>query len=69
MPSNSNSDLDDRAPSAPFILLRSSATSISASRTSTPIHKEYFIRTRIKVLTMLNNKVLITRIIKVIGIG
>jgi hypothetical protein len=69
MPSDSDSDSDDGAPSAPLILLRSGATSVSASRTNTPIHKEYSIRARIKVLTMLNNKVPITRIIKVTGIG
>ena len=69
MPSDSDSDLDNGAPSAPSILLRSSATSVSASRTSTPIHKEYSIRTRIKALTMLNEKVLITRIIKATRIG
>jgi hypothetical protein len=69
MPSDSNSDLDDRAPSAPPILLRSSTTSISTSRTSTPIRKEHSIGTRIKALTILNDKVPITRIIKVIEIG
>jgi hypothetical protein len=69
MPSNSDSNLDDRAPSAPLILLRSSTTSVSASGTNTPIRKEYSIRARIKALTILNNKVPITRIIKVIGIG
>jgi hypothetical protein len=69
MPSDSNSDSDDRAPSAPPILSRSSATSVSASGTNTPIHKEHSIRARIKALTMLNNKVPITRIIKVTRIG
>jgi len=69
MPSDSDSDSDNRAPSAPPILLRSSATSASASRTNTPIYKEYSFRARIKALTILNNKVPITRIIKVIGIG
>jgi len=69
MPSDSDSDLDDRAPSAPSILLRSSATSASASGTNTPIRKEYSIRARIKALTILNDKVPITRIIKVTRIG
>jgi hypothetical protein len=69
MPSNSDSDLDDRVPSAPPILSRSGATSASASKTSTSIHKEHSIRTQIKALTMLNNKVSMTRIIKVTGIG
>ena len=69
IPSDSDSNSDDRAPSAPLILLRSGATSASASETNTSIRKEYSIRTRIKALTILNNKVPITRIIKVIGIG
>ena len=69
IPSDFNSDLDDEAPSAPSILLRSGAISASASGTSTPIHKEYSIRTRIKVLTILNDKFPIARIIKVTGIS
>jgi hypothetical protein len=69
MPSNSDSDLDDGAPSAPPILSRSGATSASASRTNTPIRKEHSIRARIKALTILNDKVPMTRIIKVTGIG
>jgi hypothetical protein len=66
---DSNSDLDNKASSIPPILSRSSATSVFTSGTSTLIYKEYSIRTRIKALTILNNKVPITRIIKVIGIG
>jgi hypothetical protein len=69
MSSDSNSNLDDGAPSAPLILLRSGATSASASRTNTPIYKEYSIRARIKALIILNDKVPMTRIIKVTGIG
>jgi hypothetical protein len=69
MPSDSDSDLDDRAPSAPPILLRSGATSASASGTNTPIRKEHSIRARIKALIILNDKVPITRIIKVTRIG
>jgi uncharacterized protein YcgI (DUF1989 family) len=69
MPSDSNSDSDNKAPSAPPILLRSSAISASASGTNTPIRKEHSIRARIKALTILNNKVPMTRIIKVTGIG
>ena len=69
MPSDSDSDLDDGAPSAPPILSRSGATSASASETSTPIRKEYSIRTRIKALTILNDKVPMARIIKVTDIG
>ena len=69
MPFNSNSNLDDRAPSAPPILLRSSATSASTSGTNTPIRKEHSIRARIKALTILNNKFLMARIIKVTGIS
>jgi hypothetical protein len=69
MPSDSNSNLDNKAPFTPPILSRSSATSASASRTSTPIRKEYSIGTRIKALAILNNKVPITRIIKVTRIG
>ena len=69
MPSDSNSDLDDGAPSAPPILSRSGATSASAFRTNTPIYKEHSIGARIKALTILNDKVPMTRIIKVIGIG
>ena len=69
MASDSNSDLDDRAPSVLSILLKSSAISVSASGISTSIYKEHSIRTRIKAFTILNDKVLMTRIIKVIGIG
>jgi hypothetical protein len=69
MPFNFNFDLNNRAPFTPSILLKSSATSVSASKTNTFIYKEYFIKARIKVLTILNNKVFITRIIKVIGIS
>jgi hypothetical protein len=45
MSSDSDFNLDDRAPSTPPILLRSSAISASTSGTSTLIHKEYSIRT------------------------
>jgi hypothetical protein len=70
MSSESDSDSDDKASSAPpSVLLRSNASSVSASRTNTPIHKEHSIGTRIRALTMLNNKVPMARIIKVIGIG
>jgi hypothetical protein len=69
MPSDSNSDSNNKASSAlPFILL-SSISSASASRTSTPIYKEYSIGTQIKALIILNDKVLIARIIKVTGIS
>jgi hypothetical protein len=68
MPSNSNSNLDNKAPSAPLILLRSNAINTSTSKTSTFIYKEYSIRTRIKALIILNNKVFIARIIKAIRI-
>jgi hypothetical protein len=66
---NSDSDLDDKASSAPFILLRSSAISASTSDTSTPIRKEYSIRTRIRALTIINNKIPMARIIKITGIS
>jgi hypothetical protein len=70
IPSNSDSDSNDKAPSAPPpVLPKSSASSTSASGTSTPIRKEHSIGTRIRALTMLNDKVPIARIIKVIGIG
>jgi hypothetical protein len=69
IPSDFDSDLDDEAHSAPSILLRSGATNVSASGTSTPIYKEYSIGTRIKALTILNNKFLMARIIKVTGIS
>jgi hypothetical protein len=70
MPSKSNSDSDDKAPSVPpSVLLRSNASSVSASRTNTLIRKEHSISTRIRALTILNNKVPMARIIKVTGIG
>jgi hypothetical protein len=70
MPSESDSDSDNKAPSAPpSVLSRSDASSVSASRTNTPIRKEHSIGTRIRALTILNNKVPMARIIKVIGIG
>jgi hypothetical protein len=50
-------------------LLRSGASNASAFRTSTLIYKEHSVNTRIKALTILNNKVSIARIIKVISIG
>jgi hypothetical protein len=69
IPSDSDSDLDNKAPSAPFILLRSSATSESTSGISTLIRKEYSIRTRIRALTIMNNKIPMARIIKITGIS
>jgi hypothetical protein len=70
MPSESDSDSDNKAPSAPpSVLSRSDASSVSASRTNTPIRKEHSIGTQIRALTILNNKVPMARIIKVIGIG
>ena len=70
MPSNSDSNLDNKAPFAPPPALPKSTTiSVSASRTTTPIHKEHSIGARIKAITILNNKVPLSRIIKVIGIS
>jgi hypothetical protein len=70
MPSNSNSNLDDEAPFAPpSALLKSTTISASASRTTTPVYKEHSIGTRIKAITILNDKVPLSRIIKVIGIS
>ena len=69
IPSDSDSDLDDGAPSTPLILSGSGAISASTSGTSTLIRKEYSIRTRIKALTILNDKVPMARIIKVTDIG
>jgi hypothetical protein len=70
MPSDSDSNSDDEAPLAPSpALLRSGSISISASGTTTPVHKEYFISSRIRALTILNNKIPIARIIKAIGIS
>ena len=67
--SDSNSDSDDEAPSTLFILLRSGVTSTFTSGISTPIRKEYSIETRIKALTIMNDKIAIAKIIKVIGIS
>jgi hypothetical protein len=70
IPSDSDSDSDDEAPFAPPpVLPKSGVFSTSASGTSTPICKEHSIGTRIRALTMLNDKVPMARIIKVIGIG
>jgi hypothetical protein len=69
MPSDSDSDSNDEASSALPSVLLSGVSSASASGTSTPIRKEYSIGTRIRALTMLNDKVPIARIIKVTGIG
>jgi hypothetical protein len=69
MPLDSNSNSNNKAPSAPPFILLSGVSSASASRTNTPIYKEYSINTRIRALIMLNNKVSIARIIKVIGIS
>jgi glucose-6-phosphate dehydrogenase assembly protein OpcA len=70
MPFNSDFNSNNKAPSLPpSTLLRSNAFSISTSRTNTLIYKKYSISTRIKALTILNNKVSMASIIKVIGIG
>jgi hypothetical protein len=69
MPLDSNSNSNNKAPSALPSILLSGVSSASASRTNTLIYKEYSISTRIRALIMLNNKVSIARIIKVIGIG
>ena len=70
MPSNSDSNLNDTAPFAsPLTLLKSTIISISASRTTTPIYKEHSISARIKAITILNDKVPLSRIIKVTGIS
>ena len=70
MPSDSNSNLDDKAPFAPPpALLKSTIISVSASRTTTPIYKEHSISARIKAITILNDKVPLFRIIKVIDIS
>jgi len=70
MPSDSNSNLDDKAPFAPPpALLKSTIISVSASRTTTPIYKEHSISARIKAITILNDKVPLSRIIKVTGIS
>jgi hypothetical protein len=69
IPSDSDSDSDDEAPSTPFVLLRSGATSASTSGTSTLIRKEHSIGTRIRALTMMNDKISIARITKVTGIS
>ena len=70
MPSNSDSDLDDEAPSAPPPTLpRSTTISASASGTTTPVRKEHSISAQIKAITILNDKVPLSRIIKVIGIS
>jgi hypothetical protein len=70
MSSNSNSNLNNEAPfTPPFILLKSTIISVSAFKTTTPIYKEYFISVRIKAIIILNNKVPLSRIIKVIDIS
>ena len=70
MPSDSDSNLDNKAPFAPpSALLKSTTISASASGTTTPVYKEHSISIRIKVITILNNKVPLSRIIKVIGIS
>jgi hypothetical protein len=53
----------------PSTLLRSGSISVSASRTTTLIYKEHSISSRIRALTILNNKIPIARIIKAIGIS
>ena len=70
MPFNSNSNLDNEAPFAPSsTLLKSTIISVSASRTTTPIYKEYSISSRIRALTILNDKIPMARIIKAIDIS
>ena len=70
MPFDSDSNLDDEAPFAPpLTLLKSTTISASASGTTTPICKEHSIGARIKAITMLNDKVPLSRIIKVMGIS
>jgi hypothetical protein len=69
MPLDSDSDSNNKAPSAPPFIPLSGVFSAFASRTNTPIYKEYFISTWIRALTILNDKVPIARIIKVIGIS
>ena len=53
----------------PSALLRSGSISASASGTTTPVHKEHSISSRIKALTILNDKIPIARIIKAISIS
>jgi hypothetical protein len=68
--SDSDSDSDDEAPPAPpSALPRSGSTSASASGTTTPIHKEHSIGSRIRALTILNDKIPMARIIKATGIS
>jgi len=70
IPSASNSNLDDEAPFAPPpALLKSTTISVSASGTTTPVRKEHSIGARIKAITILNNKIPLSRIIKVTGIS
>ena len=70
MSSDSDSDLDDETPSAPPLTLsRSTTISTSASGTTTPVRKEHSIGARIRAITMLNDKVPMSRIIKVTGIS
>jgi hypothetical protein len=70
MPFDSNSNLDDEAPFAPpLALLKSITISAFASRTTTPVYKEHSISARIKAITILNDKVPLSRIIKVINIS
>jgi hypothetical protein len=70
MPSDSDSNLDDKAPFAPPpTLLKSTIISASASGTTTPVYKKHSISAQIKAITILNDKVPLSRIIKVIGIS
>jgi hypothetical protein len=70
IPSNSDSNLDDKAPFAPPPALPKSTTiSASTSGTTTPVYKKHSISVRIKAITILNNKVPLSRIIKVTGIS
>jgi hypothetical protein len=56
-------------PPPPSALLRSGSISASASGTTTPVYKEHSIGSRIRALTMLNDKIPMARIIKAIGIS
>jgi hypothetical protein len=68
IPLDSDSDSNNEAPFAPPFVPLSGASSAFASRTNTPICKEYSISSRIRALIILNDKVPMARIIKVIGV-
>ena len=69
MPSDSDSDSNNEAPPAPPSTLLRSGSITSASRTTTPVYKEHSISSRIRALTILNDKIPMARIIKVISIS